>query len=96
MFTTNDMCEAIDHMNHDHADANVLYVRAFGGIDNIVSASLQTINPDGMTLSAVDSNGTDHKDIFIAFEPTITNPEQVHGKLISMVRKARKLLGEEK
>ena len=83
-------------MNADHRDANVLYVRAWGGIDTAVDATLKTISADYMTLDVLDDKGTEFKDIKIAFAPLIKDRQDLHRRLVSMVDLAHTVLNDAK
>ena len=92
MFDQESVQGAIDHMNGHHADANVLYVRAWGGIDDVQTALITSINSETLTLQAIDEKGASHT-VDIAFSPALNSANELHRKLISMVKNAREVLG---
>lgn len=75
------------HMNEDHAEAIVLYAKAFGNTPNAESAKMMAIDPQGMDLMAqVAGEAT---PIRIQFERTLQDSEDAHQTLIAMVKQAR-------
>jgi putative heme iron utilization protein len=75
------------HMNDDHADAIVLYAKAFGGATNATAAKMTTIDPQGMDL-AVQVDGTT-TSLRIQFDHELKDAEDAHHTLIDMVKQAR-------
>lgn len=75
------------HMNEDHADAVLLYARAFGGAQEAIAAEMVSIDPEGMTLN-IQANGTT-SPIRVTFDHTLQDSEDAHQTLIAMVRQAR-------
>ncbi|MBW4651806.1 MAG: DUF2470 domain-containing protein [Kaiparowitsia implicata GSE-PSE-MK54-09C] len=75
------------HMNDDHAEAVLLYAKAFGKVDTATAARLLTIDPEGMVLE-VDANGTT-EPVRVAFDHTLQDSEDAHQTLIAMVKSAR-------
>lgn len=75
------------HMNEDHADAIVLYAKAFGNTPETTAAMMQSIDPEGMNLEAtVDGNPI---PLRITFDHTLQDAEDAHQTLIAMVKQAR-------
>ena len=75
------------HMNADHADALVLYAQFFGDSANAASASLESIDPQGMTLMA-QVNGAS-VPVRVEFDHTLKDAEDAHHTLIDMLKHAR-------
>jgi putative heme iron utilization protein len=76
------------HMNDDHADAVLLYAKVYGNLTNATAATLKTIDPEGMDLTAqVETGETPFR---ITFDHTLTDSEDAHQTLIAMIRSARK------
>ncbi|MCC5643289.1 DUF2470 domain-containing protein [Nostoc sp. CHAB 5824] len=76
------------HMNDDHADAIVLYAKAFGGItDAIIAAKMLSIDAQGMDLTA-QVNG-EVVPVRIQFDHVLADAEDAHQTLIAMVKQAR-------
>lgn len=75
------------HMNEDHADAIVLYAKAYGNTPNAAEAIMHSIDPEGMNLEAtVDGNQI---PLRITFDHTLQDAEDAHQTLIAMVKQAR-------
>ena len=81
----------IAHMNADHADAMVLYCKAFSHATEITSASMTGVDRYGFDMSAITANGP--RPVRLAFGKPVSTPEEVRGALISMVKDARSKLG---
>lgn len=75
------------HMNDDHADAVVLYAKAFGGVPEATAAQMRQIDAMGMDLD-VDVAGT-QRSLRIPFDHELQDSEDAHQTLIAMVRQAR-------
>ena len=82
----------IAHMNADHADAMVLYCKAFSPGTEITSASMTGVDRYGFDMSAITSHGP--RPVRLAFGKPVSTPEQVRTALISMVKDARSKLAE--
>jgi putative heme iron utilization protein len=78
------------HMNEDHAEAVLLYVKAFGCFPNAISAKMLTIESDAMEIVAI-VNG-EPVPVHITFDRALENAEDAHHTLIEMVKEARKML----
>lgn len=75
------------HMNADHADAVVLYAKAFGGTPNATFAEMVAVDPQGMDLLAqVDGSPV---PLRIPFDHVLQNAEDAHHTMIDMVKQAR-------
>lgn len=81
-----------NHMNEDHADAVVLYAKAFGGTTEATSAEMLTIDAQGMDLM-VQSNNT-ATPVRIVFDHQLKDAEDAHHTLIEMVKQARQRLSK--
>ncbi|AVH68046.1 heme iron utilization protein [Nostoc sp. 'Peltigera membranacea cyanobiont' 213] len=75
------------HMNDDHADAVVVYAKAFGGITNASAAQMLSIDAQGMDLTA-QVNG-EAVPVRIQFDRVLADAEDAHQTLIAMVKQAR-------
>ncbi|MBW4560432.1 MAG: DUF2470 domain-containing protein [Mojavia pulchra JT2-VF2] len=76
-----------NHMNEDHADAVVLYAKAFGGVADATAAHLLSIDSQGMDLTAQVNEET--VPLRIAFDHVLADAEDAHQTLIAMVKQAR-------
>ncbi len=75
------------HMNDDHADAVVIYAKAFGGVTDAIAAEMLSIDPQGMDLTA-QLNG-EPVPVRIQFDHVLVDAEDAHQTLIAMVKQAR-------
>lgn len=76
------------HMNEDHADAVVLYAKAYGNLVDATAAQMLSIDAEGMNLQA-QVNGED-VPVRVKFDHTLENAEDAHHTLIDMLKQARK------
>lgn len=76
-----------NHMNEDHADAVVLYAKAYGGVTNATAAQMLSINSVAMDLTAQVNDET--IPIRIQFDHVLADAEDAHQTLIAMVKQAR-------
>ncbi|MFM2432452.1 MAG: hypothetical protein RLZZ511_3666 [Cyanobacteriota bacterium] len=75
------------HMNDDHADAVLMYAKAYGQATNATAATMAAIDPLGMDLTAeVDGQPL---NLRIAFDHELKDSEDAHQTLIAMIRQAR-------
>ena len=81
----------ITHMNEDHADAMVLYCKAFSKATDITAASMTGVDRYGFEMSAVTAEGP--RPIRLAFAEKVTTAEEVRASLIAMLQDARAKLG---
>jgi hypothetical protein len=81
----------IAHMNADHADALVLYCKAFSKAADISSASMTNIDRYGFEMSAMTEEGP--RPVRLAFARPIATPEEARAALIAMLKDARSRLG---
>jgi putative heme iron utilization protein len=75
------------HMNEDHASAVSVYAQVYGKTPTAESAVMKSIDPNGMDLDAVVAGET--ISLRIPFDRALTDSEDAHQVLISMVRQAR-------
>ena len=81
----------IAHMNADHAEAMVLYCKAFSQATEITSATMTAVDRYGFEMSVMTPRGP--RPVRLAFRKPVSTPEEVRGALISMVNDARSKLG---
>jgi putative heme iron utilization protein len=79
------------HMNEDHADAILLYAKAFASTGNATSAAMLRIDEQGMDLD-VQGHGSE-APVRITFDHKLKDAEDAHQTLIAMVKQARQQLG---
>src|SRR4249919_2544582 len=77
----------IEHMNADHADAQVLFCRHFAGLTDTASASMSAVDRYGFDLVAVSA---DHRTaVRLAFPTECTTGDEVRVAMVAMVAEAR-------
>jgi heme iron utilization protein len=81
----------IAHMNADHADAMVLYCKAFSKATDITSATMTGVDRYGFEMSAKTPEGP--RPVRVAFAKPVSTPEEVRATLVAMVKDARSKLG---
>ncbi|MEH2054016.1 DUF2470 domain-containing protein [Nostoc sp.] len=86
-FSTEISSRICKHMNDDHADAVVIYAKAFGGVTDASAAEMLSIDAQGMDLTA-QVNG-EAVPVRIQFDHVLTDAEDAHQTLIAMVKQAR-------
>ena len=79
------------HMNDDHAEDNVLIVRALGGISAATAARMSGLDCDGMEFAAA-LNGVE-VPVRIPFSRRLTERKQVRAEAARMYRDACEVLG---
>jgi putative heme iron utilization protein len=77
------------HMNDDHASAVLTYAQVFGRATTAATAAMSAIDPLGMDLTAEVDGST--ISLRIPFDRELTDSEDAHQVLISMIKEARKL-----
>ncbi len=75
------------HMNEDHSDAIALYAKAFGNKPQTEIATLESIDPQGMNISAQIAGET--VPVRVEFDHTLKNAEDAHHTLVAMIKQAR-------
>jgi putative heme iron utilization protein len=75
------------HMNEDHAEAVVLYAKAFGGVADASKAQMLSIDAQGMDLTAEVNNET--VPVRVEFDHVLADAEDAHHTLIAMLKQTR-------
>jgi putative heme iron utilization protein len=83
--------DTIAHMNADHADAMVLYCKAFSKATDITSAKMTGVDRYGFEMSAKTAGGP--RPVRVALAKPVSTPEEVRAALVAMVKDARSRLG---
>lgn len=79
--------EIVAHMNEDHADANLLYVRKLAGLERASAATLVSIDRYGLTLQATTPEGP--QQARIGFERPLESAAQARPAVIELLARAR-------
>jgi len=80
----------IAHMNADHAEALVLYCKAFSRATEITAASMTGVDRYGFEMSATTAEGP--RPVRLAFPRPVSTPDDARAALISMLTDARRTL----
>lgn len=81
----------IAHMNADHADALLLYCKAFSKATEVASVTMTGVDRYGFEMSARTPQGP--RPVRLAFAQPISTPEEVRAALVALVKAARSRLG---
>jgi len=82
--------DTIAHMNADHADAMVLYCKAFSKATDVTAASMTGVDRYGFEMSVKTREGP--RPVRLAFTDPVCTPEEARAALIAMLRDARSRL----
>lgn len=75
------------HMNHDHADAVLVYAQVYGQAESATAATMDSIDPKGMNLTAkVDGSSV---PVRVAFERPLESAQDAHHVLVEMLKQTR-------
>ena len=77
----------IEHMNDDHADAQVLFCRHFAGRPETTSASMSAVDRYGFEMIAVSDAG--RAAVRLAFPSECFTGDDVREAMVAMVHEAR-------
>jgi putative heme iron utilization protein len=86
-----DAAGIVRHMNDDHADALVLYARAFTRAEAAEDVVMTAVDRHGFELSVATPSG--RRPARVAFGRDVTTPVQARQTLIAMLKDARAKLG---
>lgn len=75
------------HMNEDHAEAIALYAQVYGNTPQTETATMDSIDPQGMNLSAKIAGST--VPVRVKFDHELKDAEDAHHTLVAMIRQAR-------
>ena len=81
----------VAHMNDDHADAMVLYCKAFSKATDSSAASMTGVDRYGFEMSAVTAEGP--RPVRLAFAEPVSTAEEARAALVAMLKGARTKLG---
>ena len=81
----------ITHMNTDHAEAMVIYCKAFSKATDVSAATMTGVDRYGFEMSAVTGEGP--RPVRLAFPEPISTSEQARKALVAMLESARSKLG---
>ena len=80
----------MDHMNADHADSSLMYVKVYGNLWSATAARLVTLDKEGMDLEITVSDGTQR--IRIPFDHRLADEADAQRTLVAMSRHAQAVI----
>ncbi|MEL6928002.1 MAG: DUF2470 domain-containing protein [Cyanobacteria bacterium J06600_6] len=75
------------HMNDDHGSAIALYAQVYGNAPQTESATMDSIDPQGMNISAQIAGKT--IPVRVEFDHPLKDAEDAHHTLVAMIKQAR-------
>jgi len=75
------------HMNDDHGSAIALYAQAYGNAPQTESATMDSIDPQGMNISAQIEGKV--VPVRVDFDHPLKDAEDAHHTLVAMIKQAR-------
>lgn len=75
------------HMNEDHGEAIALYAKVYGNTPQTETATMESIDPQGMNISA--SVAGEIVPVRVEFERPLKDAEDAHHTLVAMIKQAR-------
>ncbi|MFW5967306.1 MAG: HugZ family protein [Persicimonas sp.] len=82
---------AIDHMNRDHGDALLDYVRAFSKVDQPSEPHMVALDQFGFDVQVRNADGR-QKKVRISFEQPLDDPSALRSTMVELVERARRQL----
>ena len=86
--------DIIEHMNDDHSDANLLYVRALADLPDATDANMVGVDCYGVTLKADTPAGP--RMARVPFVEPLTSDEQARPEIIKLLETAREKFDNKK
>jgi putative heme iron utilization protein len=80
----------ISHMNADHADSNLMYVKVYGDLWSATAARMVTLDKEGMDLEVTVPDGTQR--LRIAFDHRLEDEADAQRTLVAMSRHAQAVI----
>ena len=80
----------MDHMNTDHADSNLMYVKVYGNLWRATAARMVTLNKEGMDLEVTVPDGIQR--LRIAFDYRLEDEADAQRTLVAMSRHAQAVI----
>jgi putative heme iron utilization protein len=82
----------MDHMNADHADSNLMYVKVYGNLWSATAARMVTLDKEGMDLEVTVPDGTQR--IRIPFDHRLEDEADAQRTLVAMSRHAQAVIAQ--
>ena len=80
----------MDHMNADHADSNLMYVKVYSNLWDATAARMVMLDKEGMALEVTVSDGTQR--LRITFEHRLQDEADAQRTLVAMSRHAQAVI----
>src|SRR5262245_27317745 len=80
----------IDHMNADHPDSNLMYVKVYGNLWSATAACMVTLDKEGIDLDVTSPAGTQR--IRIPFDHRLADEADAQRTLVAMSRHAQAVI----
>ena len=82
----------MDHMNADHADSNLMYVKVYGNLWSATAARMVTLDKEGMDLEVTVPDGTQR--VRIPFDHCLEDEADAQRTLVAMSRHAQAAISQ--
>jgi putative heme iron utilization protein len=80
----------IDHMNDDHADSNLMYVKAYGKIWEATAARMLRLDKVGMEFEVTSASGIQR--LRLTFDHRLQDEKDAERTLVAMSRHAQAVI----
>ena len=80
----------MDHMNADHADSNLMYVKVYGHLWGATAARIVTLDKEGMDLAVTVPDGVQR--IRLTFDHRLQDEADAQHTLVAMSRHAQAII----
>jgi putative heme iron utilization protein len=80
----------IDHMNADHADSNLMYVKVYGNLWGATAARMVTLDKEGIDLEVTFADGPQR--VRIPFDHCLEDEADAQRTLVAMSRHAQAVI----
>ena len=82
----------MDHMNADHADSNLMYVKVYGSLWSATAARMVALDKAGMDLEVTVPEGSQR--LRIPFDHRLQDEAEAQRTLVAMSRHAQTVITE--
>lgn len=82
----------MDHMNADHADSNLMYVKVYGNLWRATAARMVTLDKEGMDLEVTAPDGTQR--LRLTFDHFLQDEADAQRTLVAMSRHAQEVIAQ--
>lgn len=80
----------IEHMNDDHAQAQVLFCRVFGGRPGTAEAHMVGVDRYGFAMLAADEPGGEQTAVRLSFDARVDTADSVRAAMVGLLHEARR------